>query len=141
MVVLPRPPKPHFLQSPLPWVHPRLQAELPGSCGVLPALLVETMETARLRAVTVRDTPNSREGGDIPSQSISFLRTINFGNVRTLDYIYPKKSMDDAFYHQSILYLKAEETVCLDEARPYEFVQITVLSEDLEEVLADVKAV
>ena len=74
-------------------------------------------------------------------QSISFLRTINFGNVRTLDYIYPKKSMDDAFYHQSIPYLKAEETVCLDEARPYEFVQITVLSEDLEEVLADVKAV
>ncbi len=49
--------------------------------------------------------------------------------------------MDDAFYHQSIPYLKAEETVCLDEARPYEFVQITVLSEDLEEVLADVKAV
>ena len=48
MVVLPRPPKPHFLQSPLPWVHPRLQAELPGSSSALPALLVETLETARL---------------------------------------------------------------------------------------------
>ena len=57
MVVLPRLPKPHFLQSPLPWVHPRLQAELPGNRCSLSALLVETLETARLRAVTVRDTP------------------------------------------------------------------------------------
>ena len=74
-------------------------------------------------------------------QSVSFLRTINFGNVQTLDYIYPRNSMDDAFYHQSVPYLKAEETVCLDEAQPYEFVQITVSSEDLEEVLADGEAV
>ena len=57
MVVLPRPPKPHFLQFPLPWVRPRLQAELPGSCSALPALLVKALETARLRAVTVRYTP------------------------------------------------------------------------------------
>ena len=42
MVVLPRPPKPHFLQSPLPWVHPRLQAEFPGNRCSLPALLVKT---------------------------------------------------------------------------------------------------
>lgn len=70
-------------------------------------------------------------------QSVFFLRTINFRNVRTLDYIYPPNSMDDAFYHQSVPYLKAEETVCLDEARPYEFVQITVSSDDLEEALAD----
>ena len=69
MVVLPRPPKPHFLQSPLPWLHPRLRAELPGNRCSLPALLVKTLETAQLRAVTVRDTPNSREGGDIPSLS------------------------------------------------------------------------
>ena len=48
MVVLPRPPKPHFLQSPLPWLHPRLQAELPGNRCSLPALLVKTLETARL---------------------------------------------------------------------------------------------
>ena len=58
-----------------------------------------------------------------------------------MDYIYPRNSMDDAFYHQSIPYMKAEETICLDEARPYEFVQITVSAEELEEVLADGKTV
>ena len=69
MVVLPRPPKPHFLQFPLLWVRPRLQTELPGSCAALPALLVETLEAARLRAVTIRYTPDFREGGDILSPS------------------------------------------------------------------------
>lgn len=41
MVVLPRPPKPHFLQSPLPWVHPRLQAELTQTAKLLYALLLD----------------------------------------------------------------------------------------------------
>ena len=49
--------------------------------------------------------------------------------------------MDDAFYHQPVPYLKAEETACMDEIRPYEFVQITVSAEDLEEALTDGKAV
>ena len=69
MVVLPRLPKPHFLQSPLPWVCPRLQAKLPGNRCSLSALLVKMLETARLRAVTIRYTSNSHEGGDIPSLS------------------------------------------------------------------------
>ncbi len=41
MVVLPRPPKPHFLQSPLPWLHPRLQADLTQTAKLLYALLLE----------------------------------------------------------------------------------------------------
>lgn len=74
-------------------------------------------------------------------QSMFFLRSINFGNVRTLDYIYPCNSMEDAFYHQSVPYLKAEETVCLEEAQPYEYVQMTVSSEELLEVIENGKAV
>ena len=74
-------------------------------------------------------------------QSMNFLRSIDFRNVQTLDYIYPRKSMDDAFYHQSISYLQAEEDVCLAEARPYEYVQITASSEELLEVIENGKAI
>ena len=49
--------------------------------------------------------------------------------------------MDDAFYHQPIPYLQAEKTVCLEEARPYEYVQITVSSDELMEVIENGKAV
>lgn len=41
MVVLPRPPKPHFLQSPLPWVCARLQADLTQAAKLLYALLLD----------------------------------------------------------------------------------------------------
>jgi len=49
----------------LPWVHPRLQAEFPGNRCSLPALLVKTLETARLRAVTIRYTP-------FPAKEVTF---------------------------------------------------------------------
>ena len=72
---------------------------------------------------------------------ISFLRSIDFRNIQTLDYIYPRKSMDDAFYHQSIPYLQAEEDACLKEARLYEYVQITVSSEKLLEAIENGEAI
>ena len=50
---------------PLPWLHPRLQAELPGNRCSLPALLVKTLETARLRAVTIRYAP-------FPAKEVTF---------------------------------------------------------------------
>lgn len=73
-------------------------------------------------------------------QGVTFLRSINFGNVRTLDHIYPRKSMADAFYHRSIPYMRAEKAACLEEARPYEYVQLTVSSEELLEVMQNGKA-
>lgn len=74
-------------------------------------------------------------------QSVSFLRTVNFKNVRTLDSIYPSRSMEDAFYHQSVPYMQEEQRVCLDEAKPYDFVQLTVSADELEEVFADGNAI
>lgn len=86
----------------------------------------------------VNDTDNAK---DVFEQSMSFLHSIDFRNIQTLDYIYPRKSMNDAFYHQSIPYLQAEEDVCLEEARPYEYVQITASSEELLEVIESGKAI
>ncbi len=74
-------------------------------------------------------------------QSKLFLHSIDFSNVQTLDYIYPSKSMDDAFYHQTISYMEAEKVMCLETAHPYEYVQITASSEELQEVIVNGKAV
>lgn len=74
-------------------------------------------------------------------QSVSFLRTVNFRNIWTLDSIYPPQSMEDAFYHQSVPYMQEEQKVCLDEAKPYDFVQLTVSAEELEEVFANGNAI
>lgn len=94
------------------------------------------LRATQLLAWTYAVVGDTDRANNVFEQSLSFLRNIDFSNVCTLDYIYPKKSMDDAFYHQPVPYLQYERTLCLNEARPYEFVQLTVSSEDLEEVLA-----
>ena len=70
-------------------------------------------------------------------QAIAFLRTIDFSKVTTLDHIYPMGTMTDAFYHQPVPYFQTEQVVCLEEARPYDFVQITVSGEELKEAISN----
>lgn len=70
-------------------------------------------------------------------QSMEFLKTIDFSHVETLDYIYPEGSMSDAFYNNSIFYVQEEKKVCLEDVRPYDYVQVHVTSDDLKEVLGD----
>ena len=78
---------------------------------------------------------------DVFEKGISFLNSINFENVRTLDYLYPERSMDDAFYYQPVQYMQAEKNTCLKEPRPYEYMQITVSSEELLEVIENGKGI
>ncbi len=68
-------------------------------------------------------------------QAIAFLRTIDFSKATTLDHIYPRGTMEDAFYHQPVPYFQTEQVACLNEARPYDFVQITVSGEELKEAI------
>ena len=68
-------------------------------------------------------------------QSMDFLRSIQYKKIQTLEYIYSDDNMEDAFYHSPISYFRAEQTACLDEAKPYELVQITVTGEKLMEVI------
>ena len=68
-------------------------------------------------------------------QARSFLLSINYERVQTLDYIYPKGSMADAFYHCTEQYIEDEQQLCLEEAKPYDFIQITVNGDFLKEVV------
>ena len=70
-------------------------------------------------------------------QARSFLKSIDFRHLQTLDSIYPKGSMADAFYHQSDKYIEDEKQLCLEEAKPYDFVQIEIPGEFLKEVVGN----
>ena len=68
-------------------------------------------------------------------QARSFLQSIDFRRLRTLDNIYPKDSMLDSFYHQAPQFIEDEKQLCLEEAKPYDIVQITVAGDYLKEVV------
>lgn len=78
---------------------------------------------------------------DVFEKGISFLGSVNLENVRTLDYIYPERSMDDAFYYQPVQYMQAEKNACLKDSQPYEYVQIIASSEELLEVIENGKGI
>lgn len=75
-------------------------------------------------------------------QSMSFMKTIDFSNVQTLDYIYPSHTMDDVFYRQAVPYLEAEKKACEEEALPSVIMPIiTTTMHALQEVLENEQAI
>jgi len=68
-------------------------------------------------------------------QARNFLQSIDFRRLRTLDNIYPKGTMLDCFYYQAPQFIEDEKQLCLEEAKPYDFVQITVPGGYLKEVV------
>ena len=84
--------------------------------------------------LVVEDTARAET---VYQQARSFLQSIDYKHLQTLDSIYPKGSMADAFYHQSEQYIEDEKQLCLEEAKPYDFVQIEIPGEYLKEVVAN----
>lgn len=74
-------------------------------------------------------------------QARSFLGSIDYHRISTLDYIYPKGSMLDAFYHQTDACIEDEKQLCLEEGKPFDFVQLTVTGDFLKEVLENAEAI
>lgn len=74
-------------------------------------------------------------------QSRSFLQGIDYSRVTTLDHLYPKDSMLDAFYHKADQFIEDEKQLCLEEAKPFDYIQLTVTGEDLMEVLEYVEEI
>lgn len=61
------------------------------------------------------------------------IRSIDFSEVKTI--VYQHKGLNDMFYNAPIGYLTAEREVCMEEAKPYDYVAIEVSGEKLLEVL------
>ncbi len=101
----------------------------------LQELFVFYQQATRLLAWTYSIVGDTERADMVFSQSIDFMNTIDFDRVKTLDHIYPAGDMSDAFYYHPAAYLKKEQTVCLEAAKPYRYVQMTVSGEELEEAL------
>lgn len=64
-----------------------------------------------------------------------FVADMNFNKVRTILYAHPKKKEADLFYHKAAAHITESKTLCLDAAKPYDFIEIALDGEELLEVL------
>lgn len=70
--------------------------------------------------------------------SEQFVRTINFGKVKTISYQH--KKLNNMFYSSPVDFIARERTICMEEAKNYDYVAIEVDGETLMEVLENGQA-
>lgn len=64
-----------------------------------------------------------------------FIESLDFSKVKTILYSHPKKKAEDLFIHTAVPCIAADKALCLEAAKPYDFIEITLNGEEILEVL------
>ena len=73
--------------------------------------------------------------------SIDFMKTIHFQNVRTIRFIHNPQDIQEMFMYHPITYIEAEQEQAEEDDKEYDCMLVEVSGEELLEVLEDGKAV
>lgn len=68
-------------------------------------------------------------------ESRHFIESLDFSKVRTILYSHPKRKVEELIIHNAVPSITAGKVHCLDAAKPYDFIEITLNGEELLEVL------
>ena len=64
-----------------------------------------------------------------------FIESLDFSKVKTILYSHPKIKSEDLFVHTAVSSIAADKTLCLEAAKPYDYIEITLNGEEILEVL------
>ena len=90
--------------------------------------------TNLLAASFVLEGENDR-AKDVYDRAGTFINSINYSNIKTVDYMFGQSAMDKAFYNRAGAIIGYDKTKCLNKARPLDCIEIVVDGEDLKGVL------
>lgn len=65
-----------------------------------------------------------------------FIGSLDFSKIGTVLYAHRQMPKSDLFYHQAAKAIAKERTLCLESAKPYDVIEITLEGADIMEVLA-----
>lgn len=91
------------------------------------------LQATKLLAASYAVCGNMQTAKETFRLSEEMIRSIDFSNVATIRYQH--RELVDMFYSAPAEYIVAERTVCLDEAKHYDYVAVEVSGETLLEVL------
>ncbi len=72
---------------------------------------------------------------DVYETAKSFLESLDFSKLQTLRYIHPESVVRDTIAYCATEYVETDCTMCLEQAKPYDYVTISVSGDELMEVL------
>ena len=65
------------------------------------------------------------------ADGIAFLEGLDFGRVKTLQYIHPEDDFSDTICEQAAPYMESARTISLESARPYDVIELAVTGEQI----------
>lgn len=68
-------------------------------------------------------------------ESIKFIKSLDFSNVHTILYSHPKMKDSELFTNTAVLSITRDKALCLEAAKSYDHIEITLNGEELLEVL------
>lgn len=95
------------------------------------------LEATKLLAASYVATDEIDAARKAYADSIDFMRTIQFGNVRTIQYVHKPKEIEDRFVFHPVAYIEAEQEDAEEDAKQYDYMIIEASGEELLEVLGD----
>lgn len=71
--------------------------------------------------------------------SISFIKKLDYTNIKTIEYAHEKSDLSDLFYKSAISGMRNEKRVCLNAAKNYDYISIEISGDELLEVIENDK--
>ena len=70
-------------------------------------------------------------------EGISFLDSIDFGKLKSIELVHKGVDLDDMFYNHASQYVEIEKKQCVESGKSYDYVALEVTGDKLLEVLSD----
>ena len=71
--------------------------------------------------------------------SISFIKQLDYTNIKTIEYSHEKSDLSNLFYKSGIPGMRKEKKVCLNAAENYDYISIEISGDELLEVIENDK--
>lgn len=93
------------------------------------------LKATQLLAASYAAVGDNEQAEHVYRSAIEFLQKLDFSKLQTLRYIHPEEQIRDTFCYHATEYVESEKVICLDEAKQYDYITLSVTGDELLEVL------
>lgn len=95
------------------------------------------LKATQLLASSYTVCGDTQQAEDVYWSAIAFLGALDYSKLQTLRYVHSEEVMQKTFCYHATEYVETEKVACLEEARQYDYITLSVSGEELLEVLSD----
>ncbi len=95
------------------------------------------LKATQLLASSYAVCGDTHQAEDVYRSAIDFLKDLDYSKLQTLRYVHSEAAMQKTFCYHATEYVETEKVACLEDARQYDYITLSVSGEELLEVLSD----